>query len=122
MNDLFLAFIIGTFVSFISMFYIFNADMGKNKIPMIHILPFLIALLYGIANMYNIFTKQKYTWIIGGVVGLIMSILGRFYLGNLPVKLFGFTEQNKHMVHPIAVAFYVIIFQYILKPINKQFI
>ena len=122
MNKHLLAFIIGVFVSFISMLYIFGADVGKNQLPNLHYLPFIIALVYGIANMMNIKTKQQYTWLIGGIVGLFFSIMGRFYLGNLPVKLFGFTNKNKQFVHPIAFIFYALVFQYIMTPLNRTLI
>lgn len=124
MKKTLLAFILGTFVSFVSMLYIFKADYNKNKLPMLHAVPFFIAGTYGIANVINIhlMPKQKYTMLLGAVMGILYSFVGRFLMGNLPVKLFGFTDENAYLVHPLAAGFYALIFELILKPLNMIYL
>ena len=45
----------------------------------------------------------------GAILGLFLSIIGRFYF-DLPVKMFGIPKNQSFKVHPIAMILYAVIF------------
>lgn len=70
---------------------------------------------------YGIFAviEQKYIknpLISGALLGLSLSLMGRFILG-LPQRMFGFTTENEYQVHIIAMILYAGIFKFIVKPL-----
>ncbi len=61
------------------------------------------------------------TLIVGGaILGLTLSIIGRFVL-NLPVKMFHMSPSRAHLVHPIAIVLYALIFLYVDKALGIDF-
>jgi len=45
----------------------------------------------------------------GAILGLVLSIIGRFYF-DLPVKMFGIPKIQASKVHPTAIILYAVIF------------
>ena len=122
MKRLGLAFILGTFASFATTAYLFYADRDKQVLPYIRALPFAIAIIYGLANILIIHTKQRYTTILGALIGLLFSLLGRFFMGNLPQKLFNFPQGKEYWVHPVAMALYAFYFSQVLGLLNQLYL
>ena len=116
-------FIISGFISIITLLYItvaYVTNICKSAIPFA-LFPIFIPLLYGIFGIINYYIIKKfgirYSFIIGMVFGLLLSIIGRFGL-NLPILLFNFTKQTEHKVHIYAILLYAIIFRFIITPIT----
>ncbi len=76
--------------------------------------------MYGIFGVLNYIIIQKYgthySILVGGLLGLILSIIGRFYL-HLPIKIFGFSPNTEYMVHFYAILIYAFIFYFSITPI-----
>ena len=65
----------------------------------------LIAITLGLANVLNVYLKEKYKWLIGIVIGLIFSTYG-IYIG-IHQKYFGLTKNKARL---FAIVYYSIIF------------
>jgi hypothetical protein len=118
------SFIIGSSVPvfIITYTYLIYSYISNNKpksIPITKIL-FMIPIIYGLAGIIN-YHYIKYSYIVGALFGLILSIFGR-YIYNLPVLIFNLKKNNEYKVHIIAIILYSLIFQFILSPIQKLFI
>ena len=100
--------------------YIGRANMRKKGIPDYELVPIGISLLYGLFNILSYYFRRPF--LVGGLQGLLFSIFGRFYMDNLPVKMFGFTNENAYLVHPSAFIFYGLIHMFILYPLTKYLI
>lgn len=114
-------------VVFITMFYLgyaFNSKNRPSRIPYEFFsigVPFLYGI-FGVANYYaTLMYGTNMSIAIGGLFGLLLSVIGRFYL-NLPKQLFNFTSKNEHMVHIYAVAIYAGIFRCIVTPVTQYII
>jgi len=122
----FKAFIIGSSIisTIISLTYIGNAfrNSGRPSDIPYEILPIFIAIMFGIFNMINVYFdfRGMETFILGGIMGVIFSIIGRFGY-NLPTRIFGFSD-NEYLVHFIAFVLYGTIFRFIVQPLNERFI
>jgi hypothetical protein len=82
-----------------------------------------IPILFGIFNVIIMYFVKKYNnnnlaFLIGGIMGLIFSLIGRFKL-NLPIKIFNFNTSNAHLVHIIAFIMYGTIFRFGIINLNK---
>lgn len=117
-----LLFVIGSSLlgTFVSEFYIGRANRKHKGIENYEIVPFGISLLYGIFNILSYHSGIPFLF--GGLQGLVFSIFGRFFMDNLPVKMFGFTNENAYLVHPLAFIFYGLIHVFILYPLTKYLI
>lgn len=127
-----LAFIVGASlpafaITFSYLGFAFHKTPFRNQIPF-HLFPFLIPLLFGLANVIN-FQLIRYLrstplntilapLIVGALTGLIFSIIGRFGL-DLPKKLFLMPPSTQHRVHPIAAVLYAVIFTFIITPLTR---
>ncbi len=128
-KDLLLAFIIGSSIvsTFISFTYIGRANWTTKGIEHYEVMPFGISIIFGLFNMLNVYListyklNYNYSLLIGGLQGLVLSTIGRFAMGNLPVKMFQFTTQNVGMVHIYAFIFYALIFRFVVNYFNHYF-
>jgi hypothetical protein len=123
------AFIVGSSIinTIISFSYIGNAfkSSGRPSSFPYEIIPIGISVIFGIANILNIYLQSKYTsrfipFIVGGLMGILFSVVGRFVYG-LPQKIFGFNESNEYQVHLVAFVLYGLIFQFIVQYVNQIF-
>lgn len=119
-------FIISSLVSIITITYLGVAYYRKQKPSNVNfkLMVLIIPLIYGISGVINYKMIEEYginsSLIVGGLVGLLFSLVGRFIL-NLPTKLFEFTKNNEYQVHIIAVILYSIIFRFIITPLSIIF-
>jgi energy-converting hydrogenase Eha subunit A len=110
-------------LSIITLSYLGIAYHLKNKpkdIPFEYF-PVIIPIFYGITGIIIYQLKRKYnipSYILGAIVGLLLSLIGRFIL-QLPTKLFNFTKDNEYQVHIYAIILYGFIFQFISTPFTK---
>lgn len=122
----FYIFIISSLVSIITITYLgiaYNRKQNLNNINF-KLMVLIIPLIYGILGVINYKMIEEYgvnsSLIVGGLLGLIFSLVGRFIL-NLPTKLFNFTKNNEYQVHIIAIILYSIIFRFIITPLSILF-
>jgi|TARA_B110000967_G_scaffold146433_1_gene149891 membrane protein CcdC involved in cytochrome C biogenesis len=122
-----LSFIISYTASTITLIYLgvaFNKSNRPIDIPY-ELFPILLPFMYGIFGIINYYTISNYgyyySYIIGIIFGLLLSIIGRFGL-NLPVKIFNFTKSNEYQVHLYAMLIYAVIFQFIITPLTTKVI
>ena len=114
-------FFLSTAFSIITLTYLGYAYNSKCKIniPYYNLTPILVPLLYGIFGIINYYFitnyGSQYSFVIGALLGLLLSIIGRFYL-HLPTSIFDFTLKTEYKVHIYALLMYAIIFQYIITP------
>ena len=92
----------------------------NNKIAIENLL-FPIPILYGIFGTINYIIIRKfdcdnYSLLVGGLFGLILSIIGRFIF-DLPNKLFNIKKEKEYIVHIVAFVSYALIFRIILTPL-----
>jgi hypothetical protein len=120
-------FIISSFVSLITLGYLGFAYIGKKcptEVPYKLFLLF-IPLLYGIFGIINYEVVEKigmgYSFIIGAIFGLLLSLVGRFKL-HLPTLIFNYTKKTEYMVHIYAAFLYAIIFQLIITPLTTYIV
>jgi len=120
-------FIISSFVSIITIGYLglaYNKQNRPSNIPY-ELFPVFIPILYGIFGLVNYYTiikyGTKYSFFVGMLFGLILSLIGRFGL-NLPKLLFNFTETTQYKVHIYAIFIYASIFQFIITPLTNYII
>jgi hypothetical protein len=118
------AFIISSSVVsfFVTALYI-GYGMSQNKetlsiIPHIEWFFTIIPIMYGLFGVLS--WELKNPAIIGGILGLILSIIGRFYL-DLPSKMFGHSK-DEWLVHVYAIPLYALVFMYIITPLQRYFI
>jgi len=120
------SFIFSSYFSIITIFYLLYFSIINNKkLPYQLNLFVLIFLLYGLFGLINyliisLFGPQ-YSFIIGILFGVFLSIIGRFYL-NLPINLFNYTKNTEYKVHIIAPLLYALIFQFIITPLLITYI
>jgi hypothetical protein len=113
---------------FITALYI-GYGMSQNKkqlqhIPHIEWSLLLMPIIYGIFGVLS-YQRLRYfglhgPMLMGGILGLILSLVGRFSL-NLPKLLFGH-DENEWLVHVYAVPLYALIFMYIVTPLQRYFV
>ena len=120
-------FIISSVISLITIAYISSAYI-KNKCPQnvpYGLFLIFIPLLYGIFGVINYYVINKYgikySFVIGMIFGLLLSLIGRFKL-NLPQQLFNFTKKTEYKVHIYAIILYACIFQFIITPLTQYII
>tara|TARA_B110000977_G_C11071735_1_gene489762 strand:- start:2204 stop:2596 length:393 start_codon:yes stop_codon:yes gene_type:complete len=119
-----LVFIISGFVSIITLVYVGLAYKKNNCPPTIPygLFPIFIPILYGVFGIINYYIINNvgvyYSWLVGILFGLILSLIGRFML-NLPILLFNFTKRTEYNVHLYAMLIYSCIFQFIITPLTK---
>ena len=120
-------FIISGFFSIITLSYIgvaYSKNACKSTIPYELIIVFM-PLLYGIFGLVNYYVIMnyglQYSFIVGMIFGLFLSIVGRFKL-NLPILIFNFTKKSEYKVHIYATLLYACIFQLIISPITTYLI
>ena len=120
-------FIISSFVSIITIGYLglaYNKQNRPSNIPY-ELFPVFIPILYGIFGLVNYYAIIKYgtnySFFVGMLFGLILSLIGRFGL-NLPKLLFNFTETTQYKVHIYAIFIYASIFQFIITPLTNYII
>ena len=81
-----------------------------------------LPILYGIFGLVNHFVIRnigiEYSLVVGGLFGLMLSIVGRFIF-NLPSILFNFTTDTEYMVHIYAIILYALILRYVITPITS---
>ena len=129
--SLLLSFLIGSSIlsTLISNLYIGRANMKFKGIKNYEFIPLSMGIIYGLFNVINVLLmnsiqdiKLKYalSFIIGGLQGFLFSLFGRFYYDTLPIKLFGFTKDNVHMVHIHAFLFYGLIYTIVINSLNKH--
>lgn len=101
-------------VSIITLLYITLAynKAGKPSDVPYKLIMFSVPIVYGIFGLID-YKLKKHSILIGIVLGLFFSIIGRFVLG-LPKKIFNYNSINEYQVHIIAVVMYVIIFRFII--------
>jgi hypothetical protein len=87
---------------------------NRNKDVPFYLFPIILPLLFGLTGIINYHTE--YNFILGGLFGLLLSLIGRFGL-DLPKKLFEMEYPSK--VHPTAIILYGLIFKFILTPIQS---
>ena len=122
-----ISFLVSYSVSTITLIYLgiaFNKSNRPTDVPY-ELFPILLPVMYGIFGIVNYYTISNYgyyySYIIGAVFGLLLSIIGRFGL-NLPTKIFHFTKYNEYQVHVYAMLIYAVIFQVIITPLTKKII
>ena len=110
----------------ITLLYLAKAFKQSNRpsdIPY-ELFAIFIPLLYGIFGVINHYIINKYginySIIVGILFGLLLSSIGRFQLG-LPIKIFGFTEENDYLVHIYAAIIYALVFRFIVTPITIEY-
>lgn len=120
-------FIISSFVSLITLFYVGLYYTNKQS-PIdisFHLFPIIIPILYGIFGLINKYVISKYginySILVGSVFGILLSSLGRFIL-NLPTKIFNFTNKNSYKVHIYAIIMYSFIFRFIITPLTNYLV
>lgn len=86
---------------------------GKIQTPA-YIVAFFVALAYYIANYISYRTKRYL--LVGSVLGLILSLIGRFIL-HLPRDLF--KMENENVVHLVAPILYGLYFNFVVKYLNN---
>jgi hypothetical protein len=111
-------FIVSSFVAMVTMIYIGNAfkNSGRPSHVPYELFPIFIPVLYGIFGLVNNYVGEKYSFLVGASMGLLLSLIGRFIL-NLPIKIFKFTKDTASMVHLYAMLLYGLIFQFIVTPL-----
>lgn len=124
MKNTIISFFVSSFVSLLTIFYLGYYYRKSSSIKSgidIEYFPIGISITYGLFGMINYRMIQMYginiSYVIGGIMGLLLSIIGRF-IYKLPVKIFGFTNKNDYSVHFIAVVMYALIFRYIITPLT----
>ena len=137
-NKYLLSFIIGSsliscLVTFAYTGFAFHkANHTFDDVEPLHyeLVPFLIPIVLGFGNVLNFWLRNNIgkgiprwfaTGLGGGITGLILSIIGRFGF-NLPTKIFDFEEENQHYVHVYAFGLYILIFSFIIQPLNSFFL
>jgi hypothetical protein len=120
-------FIISGFISLITITYVgfaYTKHQCSQRIPY-KLFPIFIPILYGIFGIINYYIIMnygiKFSFIIGMLLGLTLSIIGRFGL-NLPLLIFDFTKQTENNVHIIAMVLYAVIFQFIITPLTTYIV
>tara|TARA_Y100000310_G_scaffold287766_1_gene312878 strand:- start:65 stop:448 length:384 start_codon:yes stop_codon:yes gene_type:complete len=94
----------------------FRRNGRPTDIPY-EVVPIMVPLLFGLVSIAN-FRYKKYSLVIGALLGLTFSLIGRFGFG-LPQKLFSFTKSNEYQVHFLAMILYALIFRFIVTPIQE---
>lgn len=106
------AFSVGALASLMTLGYLYYYD--TSNVLNYKVIPFLLVLAYGVTNTLVIHFKQPF--IIGGLFGLFLSVIGRFIL-NLPELVFKL--QNQNIVHPVAFLLYSTYFHFVVDYLNK---
>ena len=80
------------------------------------LLPIIVGVMYGLGTMVlnriiGIGWSRNWALLVGAVVGLVLSIMGRFG-ADLPKSLFSFQSHREWLVHVIAIVIYAIIFRF----------
>lgn len=110
---------IGYAFSMFTNFYLMSAYIYHNEPPNVpmHIIMFLVPMLYGITLLFALLVEFEYMFIIGALFGLAMSLLGRFGF-ELPKRLFLMKPSEEYQVHIIAPVLYGTFFQLLIKPLT----
>jgi len=115
------SFIVGSSLpSFIiTLSYIGNAYRKNKQDINYELLAVFIPAALGIFNVINMKIVEQYginsSLIVGGIAGLIFSLVGRFKL-ELPKKIFNIKDEYK--VHLMAPVLYALIFRFIITPLT----
>lgn len=99
----------------------YRTSKYRETIPY-ELFPLMVPLFLGTANVINMRLVSRYganvSLLVGLVVGLLMSLLGRFGL-DLPRKLFGMPQGMRHRVHVIAPLLYAVLYRVVMTPLTK---
>ena len=109
-----------TFVTLVYLGRAFASAGRPSDFPY-EVAAFVIPVLYGLSNALNVSVggdSLPSAALSGGLLGLLLSGLGRFRYG-LPVKFFGFTASNSWAVHVVAPGLYALIFVLIVRNVNR---
>lgn len=121
-NRLVPLFVINSFASVITLGYL---HMIHTTPPLGDWVYVTMPYLYGIAGLINIWAIEytnniNASILIGGLFGVLLSIIGRFWL-DIPVKLLGYNKNNAHNVHIFAFGLYALIFRFVIGYLNNFF-
>ena len=100
-----------------------NKAAGTDGIKNYELVAIAIPVLFGLFNILNVhvlktYKNKNYSLLVGALLGLIFSMSGRFLENNLPVTLFGFTQENINYVHLVAMVTYALIFRFVVNYFN----
>lgn len=133
LRRLLLAFIIGSSVAstIFSLSYLGLANLQFKGVDNYEYMAVYVPLLYGAFNVLGsgltkYFNKLKYAPIIipalvGGMHGLVFSVIGRYLMGNLPVKNFQFNLGDEWQVHIYAFLYYSAVYGVVLTFLNQLY-
>ena len=117
-KNLIIAFSIGEVFSIGTQFYIaygfhnFNHKLPSRSSHIEFLFPYSLITL-GLMNALNVFTEEKYVWLIGLLVGILFSSLG------ILIKLNKFWKINEFQARMFALIYYPLLFGFVISPLNK---
>ena len=98
--------------------YAFNNSGRPSSVPF-EMIAIGIPITFGIFGIINHYVVKKYginySLLVGLLLGLFFSIVGRFYL-NLPKLIFGYNTDNEWQVHLYAIGIYSLLFRFVDTP------
>lgn len=134
LRRLLLAFIIGSSVAstIFSLSYLGISNFKFKGIPNYEFMAIYVPLLYGAFNVlgsglvrkFGSFTKFLPIVIpalVGGIHGLVFSLLERYAMGNLPLTNFQFKEGEEWQVHLYAFIYYAAVYGVVLTFLNQLY-
>lgn len=90
--------------------------------------PFAVLPVLGIGNMLNYWFKKRKICspliaaaISGALTGIALAAVGR-YTTNAPMKIFGYTIENRNWAFAHSIALYVLVFLFVMYPLNSYVI
>jgi len=100
-------------------------ELGSIRSEPLQFMPLYIPLVFGLWNILDysfgsscpIKDKNIHQWVNGALLGLIVALVGVFYLG-LPEKLLGLTGTSQYLPILIIPFLYALIWRYIISPLN----
>ena len=120
-------FLNSSFFSVITIAYLGYAfyNKGRPQDVSFELFVIFIPLVYGIVGVINNYITEmygdNYSLLVGGLLGILLSTIGRFVL-NLPTKIFDFNKSTEYQVHLYAMILYALIFRFIITPVNNYLI
>lgn len=103
--------------------YGYAKQKRPNDVPY-ELFPLLVPIAFGIFGIinYNAIKFGSYnSLLVGGVFGLLLSLIGRYYL-DIPNKVFGLEGIKQRIVHMYSPILYALIFYIIISPMQDLFI
>ena len=108
--------ILGSLVSFFPMVYL-NPSVTGKPFPGYTNLILYLPIVYAVLTVLVV--KSRNLFIGGALVGLLLSLIGRFYLG-IPSKVF--PDLDNYKIHLVAMVFYALVYGVIVKKLLVSFI